>query len=354
MLARFGGLLGDRKGNVAICFALSLFPLMGLVGAALDYGRAIEFREFSRTRSDFAALAIASANAGNVAPQMIEAIRAAITEKYGAANVSNLALTGRWLDSANYSLKIEASLKAFILPAVPFMPTDLPSSVETVVNRIPPTYKTEAPRLSQLSPEAADYNRIYMYCYNPKRKTDADRGRRGMTAIADNGAPGLDYSGNTLPTCTAGEYISYKLRNVRNVRAERSKWDARNQEVYEYYTDTTIDPNTKVQTNSLTGARVYDDGSTAAVDTVRYPMLETILCNTEQQCKSRDQGGILPNNHSTGRTPATATGACTEGKFMYFGWEDRPGGDTDYDDIRLVVACPKLVQVTNKQVKIIK
>ena len=41
---------------------------------------------------------------------------------------------------------------------------------------------------------------------------------------------------------------------------------------------------------------------------------------------------------------------------MYFGWEDRPPGfgssDRDYDDIRLIVSCPEIIQIADKQVRI--
>jgi hypothetical protein len=44
---------------------------------------------------------------------------------------------------------------------------------------------------------------------------------------------------------------------------------------------------------------------------------------------------------------------------MYYGWEDRPpfpnsGSDKDYDDIRIVVSCPTLVKISDKEVKIVR
>jgi hypothetical protein len=49
---------------------------------------------------------------------------------------------------------------------------------------------------------------------------------------------------------------------------------------------------------------------------------------------------------------------------MYYGWEDRPRlssnssdpnwGDKDYDDIRLIVSCPRQRITANKLVKIIQ
>jgi hypothetical protein len=349
--------VSDDAGNVGMIFGLCMIPVMACVGAAVDYGRAVQFREQARSTGDSVAVAIAASDLPTgFADKALASAKASLQAKYGA-DLSGLSIGGTWLDNANYKVTIGGSLKAFILPAVPGMPKDIPVAIETVVKAIPPIYETLPPKLSQLSPEAADYNRLYIYCYNPARKTDPDKGRRLITAIADNGTPGLDYSKNKMPTCKEGEYISYKLRNVRNVRASPSKWDASGQQVYEYYTDTTIDPNTGVQKNTMTGARVYDNGTTSPIDMINNPILETILCDTEAKCRPKSEGGILPNNHETGRTPQTASGACSEGKLMYFGWEDRPPSvtsDRDYDDIRLIVHCPKRVKVQDKHVKIVK
>ncbi len=39
---------------------------------------------------------------------------------------------------------------------------------------------------------------------------------------------------------------------------------------------------------------------------------------------------------------------------MYYGYEDRPGGDRDYDDIRIIISCPEMKKVQDKQVRIVK
>ena len=56
--------------------------------------------------------------------------------------------------------------------------------------------------------------------------------------------------------------------------------------------------------------------------------------------------------------PVTATGGCSESKSMYFGWEDRPpsagGSDKDYNDIRILVSCPTLVKIADKEVRIVQ
>jgi Flp pilus assembly protein TadG len=56
LLRRF---CADRKGNVAILFGLCVIPVMGLVGAAVDYSRAASVRTAMQAAADAAALAAA-------------------------------------------------------------------------------------------------------------------------------------------------------------------------------------------------------------------------------------------------------------------------------------------------------
>lgn len=358
------GFRDHEGGNATLLFGLSVLPVFLLVGAAVDYNRTIGFREYARASADSAALALATADTPGDGAALLKGVEDRIKAKYGAT-AQNVTVTGGWSGTTStYSVQVAGDVQAFLLPAVPGLnKQSLPVKIEIKVERIPAKYETQAPTMSQLSPEAADYNRVYMYCYNPDRKNETDKGRRGMTAIADNGDPGLDYSRNVQPSCTEGELVSYKLRNVRDARATRSKWDPTSssdsgyysrQDVYEYYTDTTMDRGTRVLKNNLTGGKINASGTvTSAVDTTRYPLLETILCDNLNECKSRDQGGKLPNR-ATGRTAQTATGGCSEGKYMYYGYEDRPGGDQDYDDIRLVISCPKEIKISDKQVHLTK
>ncbi len=65
-----------------------------------------------------------------------------------------------------------------------------------------------------------------------------------------------------------------------------------------------------------------------------------------------------PSKHVKG-TPLRVAGVpCLPGKYMYFGWEDRPPGygwtDGDYDDIRVIVECPKVSTTTTTVVRLIE
>ena len=71
MTRRFGRLLArgarDERGNVAIIFALTLLPMLGLVGIGIDYGRAMGAKTTLDASADAAALAAVTEAASSLA-----------------------------------------------------------------------------------------------------------------------------------------------------------------------------------------------------------------------------------------------------------------------------------------------
>lgn len=353
-------LRADRRGNVAILFGITLLPLAGMVGAALDYNRAIELRDFMHRETDVAALAIASADTPN-SDTVIAALKDRIGNRFGTSStmVSDVTVTSDWVGGSVYNVNVSAQLATTLAAVLPISPRVMSITVRTSVKRVPAEWQWSLPTIRDLSYEAGDYNRISVYCYDESKKGEANKGRRmgTLTAISDNG--GTDYSRAVMPTCTAGETLSYQLRNVRNSRTTPTNWDKPSAEHYLYFTDTTMDPNTRVMTNNVSGGREATNGTMTLTDLTAAPILETILCTTLLDCKGRALGGILPNNNERNRTPAVSTSPCADGKSMYFGWEDRPptsagASDRDYDDIRILVSCPSLVKVADKEIRIIR
>jgi Flp pilus assembly protein TadG len=348
-----------ERGNVAMVFALVLVPFAGLGGAALDYSRALELRTFVHREADLAALAIASAETPN-ADGVLSAMRTRVNGHFGANSglVTEVGTDGTWESGSVYTLSATATLATSIASVLPGYPKTMTVGVTTSVKRIPPEWKWTLPTIKDLSNDAADYNRISVYCYDDTKRDESKKGRRleTLTAITDNG--GTDYSKAKLPNCDPGETLSYQLRNVRNSRTTPSNWDKPSAEHYVYFTDATMDPNSRVMNNRISGGRENANGTITPTDLTASPIVETIVCTTNLDCKSKKDGGILPNLQQTGRTPSTATSGCAEGKSMYYGWEDRPpvasgGSDRDYDDIRIVVSCPTLVKVSDKEIRII-
>ncbi|RYE99948.1 MAG: hypothetical protein EOO77_34770 [Oxalobacteraceae bacterium] len=349
----------SESGNVVVIFALSLPLLLGAGGLAIDYGNAVRIRAVEASVADATALLVANADTVAAASEGLRLASTQLTSRLGTANsINGYQVNGSWIDGANYRVTISTTFRTSLLHLLPGMPRQITVGTATTVNRVAPVYQTTAPSVSQLSPDAADYNRIYIYCYSsdPARQSSADKGRTIPVPIADNATPPSDYSKYKTPTCGANEAPSYMLRNVRNGRSNKSTWDDPNQEVYQYYTDTTIDTGLRVQTMGMKGYRVNSNGTMTTVNMVSNPIVETIVCNNLSECKNKSSGGILPNNNTT-HTPATSTASCSEGKYMYYGWEDRPpsaGSDKDYDDIRIVVSCPTTTKVSDKKLRIVE
>ena len=270
-----------ESGNVVVIFALSLPLLLGAGGLAIDYGNAVRIRAVEASVADATALLVANADTVAAASEGLRLASTQLTSRLGTANsINGYQVNGSWIDGANYRVTISTTFRTSLLHLLPGMPRQITVGTATTVNRVAPVYQTTAPSVSQLSPDAADYNRIYIYCYSsdPARQSSADKGRTIPVPIADNATPPSDYSKYKTPICGANEAPSYMLRNVRNGRSNKSTWDDPNQEVYQYYTDTTIDTGLRVQTMGMKGYRVNSNGTMTTVNMVSNPIVETIVC----------------------------------------------------------------------------
>ena len=194
---------------------------------------------------------------------------------------------------------------------------------------------------TNLDPEAWDYNELQAYCYDGTARTrkgpiDPQTGlRTAFPKIADNTPAGVRAApANLTIRCGSGEQVSYALKNITNANHDPSQMTTGRSRTF--YTDATRADDR--ETTATTYA-VSLDGK--ATDT-----LETVLCQSKSECQPRASGGVLPDAHQTGRTPAVNTRACVAGQYLSFGWEDRlasEGSDRDFDDIRLVISCPKVI-----------
>ncbi|MFZ5676506.1 MAG: TadE/TadG family type IV pilus assembly protein [Pseudomonadota bacterium] len=329
------GFLRDRAGNVAVFTALFAIPLLAAAGIAIDYARASMVRNFLQAEADAAALAAAKGGASSNDQTWVNNLRSNVQQRFEDERlVSSLNASGSWVMPTDFSVTASATVPVTILGVIPGLSKQMDVSVQAVARFSQPVLTYNPPVVSQLDPDAADYNRIYVYCYNAKNKNKADKGRTKMTAIADNAGTTYNY---TMPTCAAGETMSYRLRNVRNARTQKSKWDSSRAEFYEYYTDTVLNG----------GVESYN---------LSVSLIETVLCSNRTICKPERQGGVIPEGAN--RTPRRATEACAPGKFMYYGWEDRPpeggGSDRDYNDIRIIIECPTVATTGAENVWLIK
>lgn len=69
-----GAFIGANRGNVAVIFAITLVPVLGLIGAAIDYSRANSARSSMQGALDSTALMLAKdLSQGLIAPSEINA-----------------------------------------------------------------------------------------------------------------------------------------------------------------------------------------------------------------------------------------------------------------------------------------
>lgn len=343
----------DRRGNVAVIFGISVIPVFGLAGGAVDFSQAT--RDMAGLQAAFDAASIAGVRQAALG----SAVVTLTAQNYLNANLPTRLKTypisvttsdgGKTLRISTNSATMQTTFLGIIgmkTMNIVAKSTATSSTFDTITSKKPVT--------AQLDPEAGDYNRMYVYCYDDARRNQSDRGRSQMTAIADNA--GTTYNFN-MPACKPTETFSYRLYNVRNARTQPSLWDTAlpgtliannaadwadpwsNNRSYNYYSDTRLVGGVPVNQ--------FDNN---------VPILETIICDTLAQCKNKSAGGIIPTG--TGRTPLQATKACSPGKYIYFGWEDRPPGygwtDSDYDDIRVIVECPSTTTTSTTVVRLVE
>lgn len=99
----------DERGNVAILFAASLIPVLGLVGAAIDYSRANAIKTTMQAAADSAALAVSKTATSQTSSQVQSAadtyFRALVTNS--EATITNV--TATYSKASVSSVKVDAT-----------------------------------------------------------------------------------------------------------------------------------------------------------------------------------------------------------------------------------------------------
>jgi len=333
LAASHAGLSSDRRGAVALVFALLAVPLTGTVGLAVDYQRISAAHQFMQTQVDAAAIGSAGAGPDSVSTRWLDRVERATSAHFeGSTWPASIVVNGAWSAPNEYVATAQATIDLTLLRIVPGIPDTVDINVRAVAQLALPTLVYEEPEVAQLDPEAGDYNRISAYCFDPAAG-GGENGRSQMTVIADNGGTSYEF---TMPRCAPGEVLSYHLKNVRGARTQPDLWDDPLRENYEYFTDTQL----------VEGLEQYD---------LDWEILETSLCDTLEDCVPQGDGGVIPTGRN--RVPQQATQRCEPGKYMYYGWEDRPPGrgwtDRDYDDIRVIIGCPVLEFEGDKRIRLV-
>ncbi len=384
-LSMFKGFARDQRGNVALMFALTLSPMLGAAGLALDYSRSSNIQTELQAELDLASLSIArygvevftGANAATQsmstkqslvdarASHILSQTQSIIQSKYASnASISSVAVTGAWTDGSKqeYRMAATANVKNLLSRMIPGTGTNTAILSETqALMVVKKETKTNNPQMRFPGFEAGDYNRIFAYCYDKTKKTNVDKGRTKMSLMSSNGegcfngycGPENDKINPVMPVCEGEETLSFRLYNVRGARTQPNKWPENGAaaERYNHYSDTDLD---------IDGAASFNFNGAAFGYNARIDMMESEVCDTLAQCTPGDPASII----KTGKNrPASVTKkACAPGKFMYIGWEDRPvlpapytqWTDGDYDDIRLVYECPTVTYTYTSKIRLSK
>ena len=415
-------LVRREDGVVAVIFAVMAIPFIAMAGWAVDYVRLQHVREFLQNQVDSAALSafVEEDETWQTKWGLVESVALAeIDREYQGSWAQNVILTPDRISDYDLEVTASALVPLAFMSILPGVPDTQLVSVSATVRFSDVKEVREPPDTSLLDPEAGDFNRLWMYCFWPNRpENDPDLPRRTrMVPVADNGGsefladfdsppttPGLVSIYNSIatsnplgldgveqgpwrisegantndreyeymwPDCAQGSFLSFRLENVRFARTQQQYWDTgaapnnggdKKTGRFNYYTDTffTLGSTTE-QYAGLQGPEPY----VPAGQTVN--ILETVLCDTIEDCRPASQGGVIPEG--TNRTPQRATGSCdgNQGKYMYYGWEDRPPGlsgtssnwqhiawtDRDYDDIRIIIKCPTFETVGERNARLI-
>lgn len=401
-----GKLIRHRGGAAAAMFVLSLPVMLAGMAMAVDYSLFRLTHTRMQIAVDAGALAAINDLAQSDASKVAKA-RALVTANLPAdfgevTRVSDVTL-GRYEANGTFTPATGSAVNAARVIAIrspdrgnavgrifsAFI-SDEAMTISTVAIAARPTNVSyEPPALTLLDNEAGDYNELYVYCFDQSGSGSAFSRRSDMTLIANNvRSPSTpDVSANSLPAnqnmvlisggrITAnppapselvwpkcdekGMTLSFRMRNIRHVKSHPGLWSNRNLRIdgrepnrpeHNHYTDT-----------------IVADGRESFPGLIQ-PITDNVRCDTLDACNPGAAGNIIfppgfvrKNRHlpGGGRVPArVAPEGCAPGKFMYFGWEDRPQNqvgantswldpawtDADFDDIGVVMRCPRSGQL---------
>jgi Flp pilus assembly protein TadG len=351
LLAR---LRADRKGAAAVIFALSLPVLLGAGALAIDTSLNYFVKNRLQSAADAAALAGLRAidNRPTVVPAAIQYANLNVPANFGEVTKATDVELGVY-NGDTKTFTVDASLDVNAVRVTTIRSKARGNAVPRLLSAIYLTENTdvravaiaarqqkvqyEPPERVNLANEAYDYNEIYAYCFKYSGTGTPASRRSQMTLVSNNMAPGQKITviskgyikqeppGDTLvwPKCEKGESLSFRLMNIRDAKNNPKLFEKpASLKIFNHYTDT-----------------YYEDGVEKFALTNN--ILETVRCDTLDKCDPSKPGSSVPTGKN--RTPKVEQTPCLPGKFMYYGWEDRPpaeGSDRDYDDIVMVMKCP--------------
>jgi Flp pilus assembly protein TadG len=378
----------DRKGAVVIVVAMAMPMLIGGMALGIDFTMYRMVHNRMQVAVDGAALAAAAQidRGGPVQDTALAQVGRNLSADYSGMTTASDVTLGTYSKARGFAPASGPDVNAVrvigerstvrgnavdqVLSSVlGFGP--LPVRVRAIAAR-PANVFYQPPESETLDPEAGDYNEIYVYCFDAAGSGPPESRRSQMTLISNNMPAGqniVTISGGRIPAnpqrpppwpnCNQeGQTLSIRLRNIRHVKSHPTLWNNQNAQIdgrrpgrpeRNYFTDTQLE--NWVERFDLQG----------------FNILETVRCDTRAQCTPGSGSSTIPTGRNRSNTRRRETRPCEPGKFMYFGFEDRPPNqagangswldpawtDTDYDDIRIVMKCPSSGRLGDPVVRLV-
>lgn len=312
----------DRRGVVAIMFALLVIPLLLTVGAGVDLTRATTFRTALQGAADSAALAGAAAyvdatstaTASAVASAYMQNAESALPVNKGVTfSVSTQVVTGSSGQTTGYSVTVNASgtIGTSLMSLV--MPSMGASVTATALNPI----VNFSVSIGNWKSSAWDANTIYWYVVPDKGALPTSSQLHEMftnTGPEPSSVPSIGV--------TAGQKVGFALENVTGG-------------IHGYGSN---------QYGSPQGHTNWFYSQLSPPSQSAYPS-EAKNCSLQvvTATSSDPNPTETPGSCSTGAMPQLATVDCAKaaGKTIYYFWNDMGGGtdDYDYNDAQYSLSC---------------
>ena len=320
----------DETGIVAIAVALAMPVLIGLGAFAVDASHSRLVKNRLQSAADSAALAAVQSLQDQplAIARAVEYANRNVPEDFGEVTIATDVVFGAFDPSNGSFVPSNVDVNAILVTAAREAARDnaaprflsaiwgddpSPISASAIAARTVELLYPPPNELINVDPWAGDYNEVHAYCFDYAGTGPAAARRTQMTKVAHNIKP--DVTAFVWPDCADGQSLSFRLYNVRNARTNAAKRaNPPAGDVYNHYTDTIIED----------GRERFDLGG--------LNILETYRCDTLDDCSPQGEGVSHNPNHEDR--------PCVPGKYMYFGWEDRPTGDRDFNDIVFKLTCP--------------
>ncbi len=381
-------LRANRGGAVAAVVGLALPMLVGGMALGIDFSMYRMVHNRMQIAVDGAALAAAAQieKGGNVKQTALTQVGRNLSSEYAGMTGDADVVTGTYSKARGFEAGSGSNVNAVRVTAerstargnavnqvlssvLGFGP--LPVRVRAIAAR-PANVFYQPPESDTLDPEAGDFNEVYVYCFDATGTGPPASRRSQMTLVSNNMAANqniVQISGNRItqnpqrpspwPNCNQeGQTLSIRLRNIRHVKSNPTLWNNPNATIsgkrpgrpeFNYFTDTKLE--NWVEKFDLQG----------------FNILETVRCDTQARCTPGTSGSAIPTGKNRQNTRRRETLPCEPGKFMYFGFEDRPPNQTgaradwldpawtdgDFDDIRIVMKCPSSGRLGDPVVRLV-